>query len=198
MSVIRAFIAIPLPTPLQKRIWRETAPLRNSVERGVIRWVASENIHLTLKFLGNTSEENLDRLKNILAEEIVKLPAFEISLRKIGAFPRISHPKVIWLGVEDSSELLSLQKTVETAASQIGSVPEKRRFSAHLTLARVSRKKGHGKKSRAEIRTMLEKDPGYDFGKVRVKCIHLFESQLKKSGAEYRSLFEAKLGEFFE
>ena len=197
MSIIRAFIAIPLPTPLQKRIWRETAPLRNGIDQGVIRWVAPENIHLTLKFLGNTPEENLDTLINILSEEIVKYPAFEISLRKIGAFPNISRPNVIWLGVENSSKLLSLQKTVETVASQIRGVPEEDRFSAHLTLGRVSRK-GYGKESRAKIRTVLEKNPSYDFGKVRVKSIHLFESQLKESGAEYRSLFEAKLGEFFE
>ena len=197
MSIIRAFIAIPIPTPLQKRIWRETAPLRNSIERGIIRWVAPENIHLTLKFLGNTSEETLDTLKKILAQEIEKIPAFEISLKKIGAYPNISRPSVIWLGIEDSGKLISLQKSVETVASQIGSVPEKRRFSAHLTLGRVSRK-GYDKESRVKIRTMLEKNPSYDFGKVRVKSIQLFESQLKESGAEYRSLFEAKLGEFFE
>ncbi|MBT7191659.1 MAG: RNA 2',3'-cyclic phosphodiesterase [Anaerolineae bacterium] len=197
MSLIRTFIAIPLPSPLQKRIWRETAPLRDSIERGIIRWVPPENIHLTLKFLGNTPEENSDTLKKIITREILKYPAFEISLRKIGAYPNISRPNVIWLGIEESSKLFSLQKSVEKVASQIGSLPEKRRFSAHLTLGRVSRK-GYNKQSRAKIRIMLEKTPGYDFGKVRVKSIHLFESQLKESGAEYRSLFEAKLGEFFE
>ena len=156
-----------------------------------------ENIHLTLKFLGNKSEESFYTLKQILPEKIVQYPAFDITLKNVGVFPNISRPNVIWLGVEDSSKLFSLQKSVEKVASQIGSVPEKRRFSAHLTLGRVSRK-GYSKQSRAKIRIMLEKNPGYDFGKVRVKSIHLFESQLKESGAEYRSLFEAKLGEFFE
>ncbi|MCP4142310.1 MAG: RNA 2',3'-cyclic phosphodiesterase [Chloroflexi bacterium] len=197
MSIIRAFIAIPIPTPLQKRIWRETAPLRKSIEPGIIRWVVPENIHLTLFFLGNTAEEDLNWLKKTLPEEIVKYPAFDITLKDVGAFPNISRPRVIWLGIENSGKLLSLQKTVERVASQIGRVPEKKAFSAHLTLGRVGRK-GNNKLSRAKIRTMLEKNPSYDFGKVRVKSIHLFESQLKESGAEYRSLFETELGEFFE
>ena len=82
-------------------------------------------------------------------------------------------------------------------ASQIGSVPEKRRFSAHLTLGRVTRK-GFNKSSRSQIRATIEESPMYDFGSIRVNAVHLFESKLKPKGAEYRSLFEANLGDFFE
>ena len=192
MSLIRAFVAVPLPTYLCERIWAEISPLRARLNPKSLRWVAPENSHITLKFLGDTSEEKLDDLKKIFAEEMIKIPSFEIRLRKIGVFPNLSRPRVIWLGVEDGGKLLRLEKSVQAASRQIGSVPEKRRFSAHLTLGRV-KGRGQNKRVSSQIRTMIEESPAYDFGKIRVKSVHLFESKLKAQGAEYRSLFEAKL-----
>ena len=197
MSLIRAFIAIPIPARLQEKILLETAPLRSRLESGLVRWVASENIHLTLKFLGDTSEEKLDALKKILTKEVVKFQPFEISVRKIGVFPKPSRPSVIWIGIENSGKLSTLHRCVERAASQIGSVPEKRPFSAHLTLGRVTRK-GYGSKPRALIQKMIEESPVYDFGSVQVSSVQIFQSELTPSGAKHRSLFEANLGDFFE
>ncbi len=197
MNLMRAFIAVPLPAALQEQIWKEISPLRSILNPKILRWVAPENIHLTLKFLGDTPEEKLDDLKKILAEEMIKIPSFEMHLRKIGVFPNLSCPRVIWLGVEGSGKLLTVYKSVQAVSRQIGSVPEKRRFSAHLTLGRV-KGRGQNKRVSSQIRTRIEESPPYDFGKVRVKSVHLFESKLKTQGAEYRSLFEAKLGDFFE
>ncbi len=197
MSLIRAFIAIPLPASLQQRIHQETKPLRTQLDSELLRWVPPENIHITLKFLGDTSEEKLAMLKKILVKEIAQIHPFEISIKKLGVFPTLSRPSVIWIGVEDSRKLSTLHRCVETGASQIGSVPEKRRFSAHLTLGRVTRK-GYNSKMRSQIRKTLEENPDYDFGKVRVSSIHIFQSELMPSGAKHRSIFEAKLGDFFE
>ena len=197
MSLIRAFIAIPIPSALQQQIHRETEDLRHQLGRGIIRWVAPENIHLTLKFLGEAPEEKLDMLKEILAKEVAQIHPFEISVRKIGVFPKLSRPSVIWIGVENSGKLSTLHRFVEKAASQIGSVPEKRPFSAHLTLGRVTRK-GYGSKPRGLIRKTIEESPVYDFGRVQVDSVHIFQSELTPSGAKHRSLFEAKLGDFFE
>ena len=197
MSKIRAFIAIPLPATLQKQIHRETHPLRSRLDSGLIRWVAPQNIHLTLKFLGDTPSEKLEMLKELLIKEVAEIAPFETSVRKVGVFPNLSRPNTIWVGVENSGELSTLQKCVERAASQIGSVPEKRRFSAHLTLGRVTRK-GYGSKPRSQIRKAIEESLDYDFGSVLVDSVHVFQSKLKPEGAEYHSLFEVKLGDFFE
>ncbi len=197
MSLLRAFIAIPLPRRLQQAIRRETLSLRTQLGRGVVRWVAVENIHLTLKFLGDTQAEDVEKLKKLLAKEVVEFAPFQISVRGLGVFPNLSRPSVIWVGVVDNEPLFTLQKRIQAVASQIGSVPEKRRFSAHLTLGRVSRN-GYKKMARAQIREAVEKSPPHDFGKMDVNAVHLIESKLTPKGAKYRSLFVAKLGEFLE
>ena len=162
-----------------------------------MRWVPAKNIHLTLKFLGDTPIAQLEILKELLAKEAEKIAPFEISIRKAGVYPTLSRPGVIWAGVEKNENLLRLQKCVESVASQIGSVPEKRPFSAHLTFGRVTRK-GYTSQARYQIRKAIEENQGYDFGSVGVDSVHLFQSELKRTGAEYRSLFEANLGDFFE
>ncbi|MBT3190437.1 MAG: RNA 2',3'-cyclic phosphodiesterase [Anaerolineae bacterium] len=197
MSLVRAFIAVKIPSALQEQIHREVKSLRGHLEGTLVRWVPPQNIHLTLKFLGDTPTSRLDLLKENLAAEVAKISPFDIKVRKIGAFPKLSRPSVIWIGVEDNDELFSLQRSIERVASQIGNVPEKRRFSAHLTLGRVTRK-GYSKRARVQISKAIEESPVYDFGRVRVDSVHLFESELKPTGAVYRSLFEARLGEFFE
>ncbi len=197
MSVIRAFIAIPLPASLQERIYRETQPLRTQLNREIIRWVPPENIHITLKFLGDTEKEKLEKLKELLAKEITQTPSFEISVKNLSVFPNISRPSVVWIGVENNGKLSTLHQRVQAAASQIGSVPEKRRFSAHLTLGRVTRK-GYNKRVRSQIRKTLEESAKYDFGKVLVDTIHIFQSKLTPRGAKYSTIFEGKLGDFVE
>ncbi len=197
MSKIRAFIAIPLPATLQEQIQRETHSLRSRLNRGLVRWVAPENIHLTLQFLGDTPAEKLEMLVELLMKEVAEITSFEISVKKLAVFPNISRPSVIWVGVENSRKLSTVQKCVQAAASQIGSVPEKRPFSAHLTLGRVTRK-GYGSKPRGQIRKAIEESPDYDFGSVLVNSVHIFQSELTPKGAVYRSLFKVKLGDFFE
>ena len=196
MSPIRAFIAIPLPAHLQQQIHRETNSLRAQLSREIVRWVPAENIHITLKFLGDTEKEKLDKLEEILAIEMAKIHSFEITIKNLGVFPKMSRPSVIWVGVENSGKLSTLHQRVQRVASQIGSVQEKRRFSAHLTLGRVTRK-GYNSKMRSKIRETLEESPKYDFGKVSVDSVHIFQSELTPKGAKHHSVFEAKLGDFF-
>ncbi len=197
MSLIRAFIAIPFPANLQHSIYQKTTPLRTRLGRELVRWVPPENIHITLKFLGDTPEEKLALLKTILEKDIVQIHSFDISVKNLGVFPNFSRPSVIWIGAEGGDKLSTLHECTQRGASQIGSVPEKRRFSAHLTLGRVTRK-GYNSKARSKIRRVLEESPAYDFGKVPVHSIHIFQSELTQKGAKHRSIFEAKLGDIFE
>jgi 2'-5' RNA ligase len=197
MSLIRAFIAIPLSAALKQQIAKQTESLRTRIDAHNVRWVAPRNIHLTLKFLGNINEMQQKKLEENLAKEMVKFSPFQLSIGDLGVFPHKGRPNVIWLGVENSKNLLTLQECVRTVASQIGSVPEKSRFSPHLTLGRVSRR-GRHKKIGLQIQNAIEQSPPIAFAPIRVNAVHLFQSELTPQGAKYRSLFDTKLGEFFE
>ena len=159
--------------------------------RNLLRWVVPENIHLTLKFLGDTPITKLDTLKEILTAELATFQPFEISIEKMGIFPNYSRPRVLWVGVEDNGTLSSLQRSVERAASQIGSAPEKRRFSAHLTLGRV--RQGLRSEAQNQIRQVVEEFSDIAFGSIHVDTIHIFQSELKTKGAVYRSLYPINL-----
>lgn len=189
--MLRAFIAIKISPSLQEKLHREMESLRLRLDRYLLRWVVPENIHLTLKFLGDTPVTKLDTLKEILAAELAQFQPFEISVGKMGIFPNFSRPRVIWVGVEDNGTLSSLQRSVERAASQIGSAPEKHRFSAHLTLGRV--RQGIRSEGRRQIRQIVEENSDVDYGRFHVDTIHLFQSELKAKGAVYRSLYRINL-----
>ena len=146
--------------------------------------MAPQNIHLTLRFLEDTPTTKLDALKENLTIEVAEFNPFEIALKKLGVFPNLYHPRLILIGVENNVELLALQKCVERVARQIGSIPEKHHFSAHLMLGHVTCK-GYNSRLRYHICKIIEDRQNVDFGRIRVDSIHFFESELKPSSALY-------------
>lgn len=191
MNLVRAFIAIELSPSLKEKLHTETESLRGALPRSIVRWVPVVNIHLTLKFLGDTPLNDLEKLKDYLAESVAAEHSFDLAVNGIGVFGGFSRPRVIWAGLADNGHLRSLHECVETAAGKIGSEPERRPFSPHLTLGRVQRQISRGDKER--IREAVLSHETLDFGTMQVNSLHLFESKLKPTGAVYRSLFTAKL-----
>lgn len=191
MSLVRAFIAVEIFPNLKEKLYKETESLRGALPHSIVRWVHVKGMHLTLKFLGDTPISKLEELKGYLVEETARQKPFEIAVGGIGVFGGFSRPRVIWVGVQDNGGLASLQRCVETAARRMGSDPERRPFSPHLTLGRVQQR--ISRSERARIREMVLAHEKLDFGKMQVNSLHLFESQLKPSGAVYRSLYSTKL-----
>ena len=196
MSLVRAFIAVEISPNLKKKLHTKTDALRGALPRSIVRWVNLSNIHLTLKFLGDTPQDDLTMLKGYLADEALKQAPFALVVNGIGVFSSFSRPRVVWAGVSDNAELLSLYKSVQAVASRTGREPERRRFSPHLTLGRVQR--GVSRADKDKIRAAVLSHEKLDFGTMQVNALHLFESKLMPTGAVYRSLFEARLGDFFE
>lgn len=196
MNLVRAFIAVEISPTLKEKLHTETESLRRAFPRSIVRWVNVNNIHLTLKFLGDTSLDNLEKLKVYLAEEVVNQNSFEVGVNGIGVFASFSRPRVVLAGVKDSGNIFSLYKCVERVASLIGRDAERRPFLPHLTLGRVQRRVSLADKHK--IRQAIQSHEKLDFGTMQVNSIHLFESELKPTGAIYRSLFEARLGDFFD
>lgn len=193
MAVIRAFIAIDLSAEIQVRLDQVTEQLKSRLHNVPVRWVPAKNMHLTLKFLGDVSESNLDVLKKILRVETEKQPSFEFSVGVLGAFPSIHRPRVIWVGIEAPPELNALQQGIDEETSRLGYPREERPFSPHLTLGRVYRNADSG--DVRQISEVLGSAKVGFLGATRARAVHLYRSDLRPEGAIYRQLFSAPLGE---
>lgn len=147
------------------------------------RWTAKENLHLTLAFLGNTEKGELEELKK-LAQEIGKRhKPFVLEFTKILYGPVGAPPRMIWAVIQKSSELAELQKDVENTlaqSEQIRSIPEKREYSPHLTLARL--REWEFRRMDPEERPEVSESVSLQ---SEVRSIEIIESKLKRSGAQY-------------
>lgn len=191
MNVIRAFIAISLSEEVHKGLDQVLRDLKSRQTGGAVRWVPGENIHLTIKFLGDVSLASLEMLTTMLQTEAARHPQFEFSVGGLGAFPTPRRPRVVWVGVEAPAELASLQRGVETEMARLGYAPEDRPFSPHLTLGRVTRNAASDDLHR--LSNILETYKVGFLGVTRVQAIHLFRSDLRPSGAVYTRLHSAPL-----
>lgn len=191
MAGIRSFIAIDLPTKIQTRLDKVSTQLQERLEDVPVRWVPVENIHLTLKFLGDVSESNLEVLKDVLRTVAANYDKFEISIGGMGAFPQARRPRVIWIGIESPPELASIQRNIESETVHLGYARERRPFSPHLTLARVSR--GAGARDVRKVAEVLNSFKVGFLGVARVEAVRLYRSELQPGGAIYTGLLTAHL-----
>ncbi len=189
MSVIRAFIALDIPNEIQECLETVSTQLKEQFGDVPIRWVAPKNVHLTLKFLGDVSLNNIEVLKESIKAEATPLKPLVFSVGGVGAYPKVRNPRVIWVGVEAPSEMIDLQRGIDAKTSRIGYTPDRRPFSPHLTLGRVSRNA-----KAIEIRkigdVLAASKIGF-LGVSRVNTVHLYRSDLKPDGAVYSRLFSA-------
>ena len=191
MSVIRAFIAIDLSEEIQIHLEEVQKNYRAQLKHIPIRWVVPENIHLTLKFLGDVSISNLNLLTDMIQAEISSHHQFDISVGGSGAFPNNRQPRVIWIGVEAPTELAAIQNGIETTTARLGYTREERPFSPHLTLGRVSRNI-----SSQEMKIISKTLDTTRVGFLGITCVdkvHLYRSDLQPTGAIYTQIFSSSL-----
>ena len=191
MSVLRAFIAIELPGQVCDVIQKQTARLRQMLGNELIRWVPTQNMHLTLKFLGDTTSSYLDFLKQLISREADSYPQFDLQLGGLGAFPTLRRPRLLWIGIHAPADLVSLQKGIEAGATRLGYEQEERAFSPHLTIGRV--RQTVSPTELQKIRAALETIQLGNIGIAKVDFIHLFKSDLQPGGSIYTKLFSAPL-----
>ncbi|MDR3578267.1 MAG: RNA 2',3'-cyclic phosphodiesterase [Anaerolineaceae bacterium] len=190
METIRAFIAIELPSSIQKKLGEVINGLKNQ-SKDVIRWVPPHNIHITLKFLGDVSTNNLQILTQIIASEVSRYHPFEIRIGGLGAFPNLRQPRVIWIGVQAPAVLENLQRGIEAETRRMGYVAEERPFSPHLTVGRTSHNANQD--DIRQIAVILSNTTVADLGTVQVESVRLFKSDLQRSGAVYTVIADAQL-----
>jgi 2'-5' RNA ligase len=185
--MLRSFIAVKIPVKIQSTIAHNTASLQKDLPKPLVRWVASQNLHLTLKFLGDVSPANLERLAEGLKAEAAAHEPFPMSVGGLGAFPTPRRARVIWIGLQSPPAFAALQRGVEAAAARLGYAAEERPFSPHLTIGRVGQNVSTADLQR--IRTALEATTVGALGTVQVDAIQIFKSDLQPGGAVYTNLY---------
>jgi len=189
--MLRSFIAVEIPAEIQSALARSTAPLQKDLPKPLIRWVAPQNVHLTLKFLGDVSPVNLEQLADALKVEALNHETFTIFVGGLGAFPTPRHARVIWVGLQAPVALMALLRGVEAVAARLGYASEDRPFSPHLTIGRVGQ--NIPGKDLQRIRTALEGSTVGALGTLRVDALHIFKSDLQPGGPVYSRLYTLPL-----
>lgn len=190
MPVLRTFIAIDLPDELINKLRDVSENLQKQFVGDPIRWVAAENMHITLKFFGDVSSANIQRIYDIVKAEANYINPFEISLGDFGVFPDLTKPRVIWTGVQGPDELFNFQRRVDLETARLGYASDRRPFFPHITLGRVSRNSGI-----PEIRkisdTLRNQKLGF-LGAARIYDAHIYHSDRRPQGAKYIKLYTSK------
>lgn len=191
MTTLRAFIAVEIPPAIQQAIHSETESLRRALGPELVRWVPCQNLHLTLKFIGDISSANIDMLADMLTAEAGRVPPFPMRVSGLGSFPTPKRARVLWVGLYAPAGLAALQHGIESAAAKLGYATEKRPFSPHLTIGRVRQQVTAS--DQQSIRQALERTHVGELGEAEISAVHLYKSDLNRDGAVYTRLFSALL-----
>ena len=192
METIRAFIAIPLPHPLLEKLNGLQRQLEKQMPPRSVRWVRVEGIHLTLKFLGDTSTEKLPDIERALAAVARNAPACSFTVEGVGCFPNPRRPRVVWIGVQEpTGRLAVLQDAIEEVMAPFGYPPEGRGFKPHLTLGRVQRRTSRS--DVVQVGEVVTSTTVELLAEVPADHFALIRSVLKPTGAEYTTLEEFPL-----
>ncbi len=184
---IRSFISVELPPAIRHSITELVSRLRKAGPD--VAWVHADNIHLTLKFLGNADNSLLAKIKDRIGKKLSHFNTFYIKIVGVGCFPSKKRPRVLWVGIESSVALNDLHRSLEAEVAELGFVRDERPYSPHLTIGRIRSRKGV-----AQMLSRLEEFRTAEFGDMEVNRIHIMKSELKTTGAEYTSIAEIPIG----
>ncbi len=189
--MLRSFIAVNIPSEIKSAAARRIAPLQTIISKPLVRWVPMENVHLTLKFLGDVSPENLSQLAEALKMEVLNHENFTISVGGLGAFPNSRRARILWIGLECPNALKAVMHGVESVASRLGYSSEDRPFSPHLTIGRVGQ--NVSPTGYQTIRTAVEGTKVGALGMIHVDALNIYKSDLQADGSVYTNLYSLPL-----
>jgi len=182
--MFRGFIAIDIESN------KKLIDFENEIKKteADLKLVEPENIHITLKFLGDTEEKHLEEIKDIITKSIEDIEPFNIKLKGTGVFPNQNYIKVVWVGIENSGPIAEIAQKIDNQTVKIGFKKEKRGFSPHLTIARVKTARNKDK-----LLQVLEKYRDVEFADIKVEAVKLKKSELTPKGPIYTDLQEIKI-----
>lgn len=190
MATIRTFVGIATNSAVRERALDLMERLRRGGTQA--KWTAAENLHLTLKFLGDVPEERIPRVCGTVAEAVSTCKQFQLQFRGAGAFPDMRRPHTLWIGVgEGEAEVRRLQKVVDWALRKIRFPREPRRYHPHLTIGRIrAPDSGSG-----NLRELLQESSEFDAATIGIDEVVVFASSLGLGGSTYMGLGRAPLAD---
>ncbi len=187
MNLIRTFVAIKIPIGnALTDVWND---LRDKLGGSQVKWVASDFLHLTLFFLGDTPEEQIQMIGNDIRNVLANQNGFEVELKGLGYFGNPSNPKVIWVGIERCAQLTKIKRDITQVISSHGFLDDQRAFNPHITLGRV--------RSIHEPQLLQRLIHGYAdfmFQRTKVTSVIHYRSELRPAGPIYTPINEFSLG----
>jgi 2'-5' RNA ligase len=192
MRFMRLFVALDIDESIRKRITRFLDGVREFAPDA--RWARPESLHVTLKFIGEKSEDEVEKIKQTLGT--ISADAFDLNFRGYGFFPGARAPRVFWVGSEGGTNLTSLAATVDEKLAHLGIPKEEHAFNAHLTLARSGRGSGSPRSQKTDgpnrnfqqLQEKLSALPAPEFGTMTAREFFLYQSQLSRGGSKYTKL----------
>ncbi len=185
----RTFIAIEPPQTVRPKIKEHIDRLRSALPDVRASWTREDNLHLTLKFLGDVPVNQIEPLSEALKRAATQTPGFELIIRGCGSFPPRGKPNVVWIGIEDpSSNLRKLQASVEDECAKAGFDRDPRLFHPHLTIARLRNPKG------ARSLSELHQEIGFEPVSAEVSDVCLIRSELSSAGSMYTVIARHEFG----
>ena len=185
---MRMFIGIGLPEDCRDAIFRASSPVRE--RGGPVSWTRAENLHLTLKFLGEVPADRVSELGRLMAGAAADIAPFDLALEDAGGFPSLSAPRILWVGIREPLDpVRKLHQNMENVLSGAGFPREGRPYHPHITVGRVRRRLPAGGAERIAVAFC-----GRRFGVAAARSYRLYESRLSPSGAVYTVLRDVPFG----
>lgn len=180
---MRTFIAVEMPEDVRQKVGRYIYTIRNNFDN--VKWVIPDNLHLTIKFLGEVKKPDIKKLMECIEATASEFTPFSMGLNGLGFFPSEMKPRVIWIGADGGADhLLEIFHTLENCLEKAGFDRDARTFSPHLTIGRV----------RKDRKTVVpERLPEFEPVRFEINSLKLMSSILTSKGPIYESTFESKL-----
>lgn len=190
MHTIRSFIAIPLTGEVQRAARKLARELQG--EKDGMRWVPDDNLHLTMKFLGDVVDRDVPQVCKVMRECCEAIDPFELKLEGTGGFPSGDRPRVVWAGITEGGEsLIDLVTRLELGLAKLGFKPEPRDYRPHLTLGRV---RSGSRAASQEVVDKVARFKNRRLGILEVDQVRLYASYLDKEGPTYNVMDKIYLG----
>ncbi len=187
-DVVRTFVAVEIPSEVKDRAGQLIARLSTTPAK--VKWVGREQMHWTLKFLGDVDMRDIPKICEAVARAVEPLSPFDVEARGAGAFPDPRRPRTVWLGVgEGSQQMVNLHDAIERELARLGYRAENRRFRPHLTIGRV-RSSPEGSD---ELGQLIEQHADFESGLSTVYEVVIFSSELGRDGPTHEPLGHAEL-----
>ena len=194
MEQVRSFIAIKLPDELKVGLSQLQDKLK-LVKQSSVKWVNLQNVHLTLKFLGNIAVDRISGITSVMEEAAQTISPFHLEVKELGAFPNLKRVQVVWVGISGEVDKLGqLQQRIESNLVRLDFTPESRPFTPHLTLARLRDRTSLDERERFG---QLIASTGFEATyTIKVDAINLMKSKLTREGAIYSRISSVQLKDY--